>query len=135
MHPGLCAASSVIAAPSSPDGSTAALRCAQDLVACSGTSGGNGIVALAGVEGTVGGDAGDVLTGRDLVEEIGPHRGIADIAGGELRRPDFQRFLGDSDAYSAPDAAFGAAVLAGVPFAFALDLDPGAVDQTAQWPV
>ena len=33
MHLGLCAASAVIAAPSSPYGSTDTLRCAQDLVA------------------------------------------------------------------------------------------------------
>lgn len=32
----------------------------------------------------------------------------------------------------APDAPLGAAVLAGVPFPFALDLDPGAVDQQVQ---
>ncbi len=35
----------------------------------------------------------------------------------------------------APDPAFRAAVLAGVPLAFALNLDPGAVDPQVQWPL
>ena len=74
-----------------------------------GTPGGNGVMALAGVEGSVrcpatvclqtvrgGGDAGELLIGWDLVEKLGQHWGISDIAGGELGRPDFQCFLVDS---------------------------------------
>ena len=53
-------------------------------------SGGDGVVALAGVESAVGGDAGNLLVGRDLVEEFGQHRGVADVTGGELRSTDFQ---------------------------------------------
>jgi hypothetical protein len=97
-----------------------------------GTAGGDGVMALAGVEGAVGGDAGDLLIGRDLVEQFGQHGRVADVAGGELGRPDFQCFLVDPDVDLAPDAPFGAAMLAGVPLAFALDLDAGAVDQQVQ---
>lgn len=152
MHLGLCAASAVIAAPSSPDGSTDALRCPEDLVSCNGPSGvrlprfgvlagwddrgspagGDRVMALAGVEGPVGSDAGDLLPGRDLVEQLGQHGRVAHIAGGELGRPNLQRLLVDPDVDLAPDASFRATVLAGVPLPFALDLDPGAVDQQVQ---
>jgi hypothetical protein len=106
-----------------------------------GAEGGDGVMALAGVEGTVGGDSGDLLIGRDPVESFGRHRRVADVAGGELGSPDFQRSLVDPDTDLAPqgharrwpegmaNAAPGVAVLARVPCAFALDLDPGAVDQ------
>lgn len=97
-----------------------------------GPTRGDGVVALAGVESAVGGDSGDLLFGRDLVEQFGQHRGVANVAGGELSGPDLQCFLIDSDVDLAPDAPFGATMLAGVPLAFTLDLDPGAVDQQVQ---
>ena len=53
-------------------------------------------MALAGVEGAVGGDAGDLLVGRDLVEKLGQHRRVTDVAGGELGRPDLQGLLVNS---------------------------------------
>lgn len=144
----------MVAAPSSPDGPTDALRCPKDLVACDGTggvglpglgvlagrddrggpSGGDGVVTLAGVEGTICGDGRDLLVGRDLVEQLGQHRRIADLAGGELGGPDFQGFLINADVDLVPDAALGAAVLAGVPLPFAFHLDPGAVDQLSRSP-
>ena len=113
MHLRLDAASAVIAAPSSPDGPPDALRFAQDLVARdstgrvwlpglgvlagrydrSGATGRNGVMALAGVEGTVGGDAGDLLIGRDLVKQLGQHGRIAHITGRELGGPDLQCLL------------------------------------------
>lgn len=88
VHLRFDAALAVIAARSSPGGSTEAFRRSQRLVArhCTGrvgfsgsgvlagrydrgsTSGGDGVVALAGVESTIGGDAGDLLIGRDLVQ-------------------------------------------------------------------
>ena len=89
-------------------------------------------MALAGVEGPVGGDAGDLLIGWDLVQQFGQHGRVAHVAGGELGSAYFQRLFVNSYVDLAPDAAFGAAVLAGVPFPFALDLDPGAVDQEVQ---
>jgi hypothetical protein len=68
--------------------------------------------------------------------------GVAHVAGGELGRPQFQRLLIDPDADLAPvepwfrhrfekpwRGSLGAAMLAGVPLAFALDLDARAVDQ------
>ena len=94
--------------------------------------GGDGIMALSGVEGTISGDAADLLIGWDLVQQFGQHGCIADIVGGELGGADFQRLLVNSDVDLAPDAPLGAAMLAGVPLAFALDLDPGAVDQEVQ---
>ena len=88
-----------------------------------GTTGGDGVVALAGVEGTVGGDACDLLVGRDLVEKRGQHGRVAHIAGGELSGTDFECFLINSDVDPAPDASFRAAMFTGVPLSFALDLD------------
>jgi hypothetical protein len=67
-------------------------------------AGGNGIVALAGVEGTVGGDAGDLL--------IGQHGRVAYVASGELSSPDVERFLVNSNVDLAPCTAFGATMLA-----------------------
>ena len=142
----------MIAAPSSPDGPTDALRCAQDFVAGDGPggvwlpglgvlarrddrcgpTGRDGLVALAGVEGTVGGDAGNLLIGRDLVEKLRQYGRVADITGGELCRADFQRLFINSDVDLAPDAPFRAAMLAGIPLSLAFHLDPGAVDQQVQ---
>jgi hypothetical protein len=73
-------------------------------------------MALAGVEGTIGGDAADLLIRRDLVEKFGQHGRVADTAGFELRSPDFECFLISSSIDLAPDKAFGATVLARVPF-------------------
>ena len=75
----------------------------------------DGFMALAGVEGTVrcpatvclqtvrgGSDAGDFLILWDLVEKLGQHRGISDVAGGELGSPGFQCLFVDSDVDLAP---------------------------------
>ncbi len=71
----------------------------------------------------------------DLAEKLRQHGGVADVAFGDFDSADFQRLLIDPEVDLAPDAAFGAAVLAGVPLALAFDLDPGAVDQQMQRPV
>ena len=89
-------------------------------------------MALAGVEGSIGGDAGDLLIGRDLVGQLWQHGCITDIAGGELGRPDFQRLLVNPNVDLAPDAPFGPAMLARIPLSFTLDLDARAVDQEMQ---
>ena len=89
-------------------------------------------MAFAGVEGAVGSDSGDLLAGWDLIEQFWQHGRVADIAGGELGGPDLQCSLVDPDVDLAPDPAFGTTVLAGVPLPFALDLDPGAIDQQVQ---
>lgn len=152
VHLGFCATSAVVAAPSSPDGSTDAFRRPQDFVSrdrpggiglpefgilagrydSGGPTGRDRVMALAGVEGTIGGDAADLLFGRDLVQQFWQHRRIAYVARSELRRSDFQGLLIDPDVDLAPDPAFCTAMLAGVPLAFALDLDAGAVDQQMQ---
>jgi hypothetical protein len=85
---------------------------------------GDGVVALARVVGPVGGDACDLLIGRDLAEQLRQHGRIAYVAAGDLDRPDLQRLLIDPDVDLAPDAALGTAMLARVPLAFSLDLDP-----------
>jgi hypothetical protein len=132
VHLGFCAASAVIAAPSSPYGSAHTLRCAQDLVAgdCPGgvalpwfgvlagwddrsrPTGSDGVMALAGVEGAVGGDGPDLLLGRDLIEQLWQHGRVAHVTGGELGGPDFPCFLVNSDVDLAPDPPFRAAMLA-----------------------
>ncbi len=53
-------------------------------------------MALAGVEGTIGGDTGDLGVGWDLVEQFRQHGRIAHITGGELSGPDLQRLLVNS---------------------------------------
>lgn len=93
----------------------------------------NGVVAFSGVMGPVGRDAADSLIGWDLVKQLRQHGRITNVAGGDLDGPDLQRLLVDPNMYLAPDAAFGAAVFAGVPLAFALGLDASAVDQQVQW--
>ncbi len=55
------------------------------------------------------------------------------MAPGYLHGADLQRFFVYAEVYLAPDAPFRTAMLAGMPFAFAFDLDPGAVDQQVQW--
>lgn len=89
----------------------------------------DGIVTLAGIVGAVCGNTADLLSGRDLVEQFRQHGCIANVATGELDRSDFQSFLVNPEVNLAPDAAFGAAMLAGIPLPFALDLDPGTVDE------
>ena len=49
-----------------------------------------------------------------------------------LDRSNLQRFLVDSYVYLTPDASFGAAMLAGVPFAFTLSFDACAINQKVQ---
>lgn len=77
----------------------------------------------------------ELARGEALARELGavhPGLGAASAViptGGELGRADFQRFLVDPDMKLAPDPPLRAAMLAGVPFPFALDLDPGAVYQ------
>jgi hypothetical protein len=54
------------------------------------------------------------------------------VAPGDLDGSDLQRFLVDPEVDLTPDAAFRATMLAGVPLAFALDLDARAVDERVQ---
>lgn len=89
----------------------------------------DGIMASAGVIGTVGGDGGDLLPRRNLGKQVRQHRRVADIAGGDLDRPDLQCFLVDPEVDLAPNPASRATVLARVPLSFTFHLDAGAVDE------
>ena len=53
----------------------------------------DGIVVPVGVEGTIRGDAGGRVIGRDLVEQFRQHGRVAHIAGGEISGPDLQGLL------------------------------------------
>jgi hypothetical protein len=90
VHLGLGPASAVIAAPWSPRWfdrhalMCAGFRCVRQPRRCrvstvwhscgvdvgGGTSGGVGVMTLAGIEGAIGGDGGDLLFERDLVEQF-----------------------------------------------------------------
>ena len=96
-------------------------------------------MAFAGIEDSVGGDAGVLLIGPDLLEQFGQDGRVTNIARGELGGADFQCLL-----YLAPralsaigprtmaSAPFGPAVLADVAFPLDLDPDPCALDQVVQ---
>jgi len=149
----------VVAAPVSPDRAAEVFRSSQGLVsghrpcgdgfpwlgvfagrddgvgATIGATIGDRIVARSSVIGAVGGDAADLLMGRDLAQQVRQHRRIADVAPGDLDRPNLQRFLVDPEVDLAPNAPFRTAMLACIPLAFTFDLDPGAVDQQVQRPL
>lgn len=86
------------------------------------------VVALAGIIGTVGGDARDFLVGRDLVDQVGQDRCVADVASSDLDGPHLQRFLVNPEVDLAPDTPFGTAMFACVPLSLTLDFDARAVD-------
>ena len=73
-----------------------------------------------------------ILVRRDLVEQIGQHRRITDVAPGDLDGADLEGFLVNPKMDLAPDPPLGPTMLARVPLAFTLDLDAGAVDQEVQ---
>jgi hypothetical protein len=73
-----------------------------------------------------------LLIRRDLVESMRQHRCIPGIAPCDLDCSNFQILFVDTDVVLAPDASLGAAMLAGIPFAFPFDLDPCAVDKQVQ---
>ncbi|GGB31794.1 hypothetical protein GCM10011324_46330 [Allosediminivita pacifica] len=58
-----------------------------------GTAVSDDVVAFAGIIGTVCGDAADRLVRRDLVEQIGQHRRITNVAPGDLDGADLEGFL------------------------------------------
>ncbi len=94
----------------------------------------NCIVAFARIVGPVGSHAAKLLIGRDLAEQVGQHRGVANTTAGDFDRTDLKRFRIYSNMYLAPQAALGAAMLARVPLAFTLRLDARTIDQQVQWP-
>lgn len=89
-------------------------------------------MVLAGVEGTVGGDAADLWLWRDQIQNFWLNRRIIHFTGNELRCRYIQGFLINPDLYPAPDPALGASILAGVPFAWAFDLGACPVHRLVQ---
>lgn len=81
----------------------------------------NGVVAFPCVAGAIGGDAVDLRLRRDLVQQVGSHRGIEGVASGDLQGPTLPRFLLDPEMGLAPDTPLWTTMLAGVPRAFARD--------------
>lgn len=88
------------------------------------------IVALAGIIGPVCGDARDFLLGRDLVQQVGQDRRVADVAPSDIDGPNFQRFLVNPEVDLAPDTPFGTAMFTSVPLTFNLgrQLGPEGID-------
>ena len=147
MHLRLDAAPPVVSAPSSPKGPAEVFRSAQGLVSNHGTGSDglprlqvlagrddsmgaairDGIVALAGVVGAIRCNAADFLVLRDLAEQIEQDGCVTDVASGDFVGPDLQRFFVDPEVDLAPEPPFGSTMLAGVPLAFALDLDARAI--------
>ena len=153
MHLRFDAASAVVSAPTLPQGAAQILLRTDRFVSGNrssarrlarlgilarrdhgtGTSGGNRLVAFTRVICPISCDAADVLIGRDLVQKLWQHGSISDVAVADLDRPNLQCFFLNSNMYFSPDAAFGAAMLAGVPLAFTFGLDICAVDKEVQW--
>lgn len=165
MHLRFDAPSTMISAPSSPDGPADALRYVQDFVARD-RPGGVWLPRFGILAGAVSGFHGLAflrggmiaaaprtptaswslqvskaqpavalaifLFERDLVEQLGQHGRVTDIAGGKLSRAGFQCFLVNTDVQLEPDPLLRATMLAGVPHAITLDHDPGAVYQQVQ---
>jgi len=145
----------VVSAPSSPERTANVFRGVHGFVSGHGSSGdglpwlgvlarwddsvgttiGDRVGALARVVGAICRHATNLLILRNLAEKVRQHRRVADMASGDLDGSDLQRLLVDPEVDLAPDPPFGAAMLAYVPLAFALDLDAGAVDQQVQRPL
>ncbi|GBQ33587.1 hypothetical protein AA19596_1244 [Acetobacter fabarum DSM 19596] len=74
-------------------------------------------------------DTGDVFILRDLLQKHWQNRGITDLVSRHFNGTDFQRTFVNSNMKFVPYTMFRTAMFTPVPFAFSLDLDPGAVDQ------
>ena len=124
VHLRLCAASSVIACQLSPErpseifagphcfvsrdstrrGWLPELRILAWRDDGSGTSSGNHIVTSARVIGSVSSDRSNLLIGRDLVQQVGQHGGVADVACCDADRAYLQCFLVHTEMQLAPKA-------------------------------
>ena len=94
----------------------------------------DGIVAFACIVGTVHSNAAKLLVCWVLLEKVRQHRCIPDAATRHLYRPYLQCFLVDPNMDFAPKATLGAAMFAGISFAFTLSFDPSSVHKKVQWP-
>ena len=155
-HPGLGAASAVVAGPRPPDrppepssgarrlgagpphrGRTGAvllrrLRAPAGWDDRVGAPAGDGAPAGAGIAGAVGGDGCDLLACRDLAEQISQHGRIAHAAAGDLDGPDLKRALVDGEVDLAPNPPARPAMLARGPFADPASFDAGVAYQRVE---
>ncbi len=91
-------------------------------------------MAFARVLGIIRCDTLEVMVRRVLVEQVRQHECIADAAACNLDGADLQVLLINPNVDFAPQAAFWATMLMGIPFPFALSLYASAIDQKVQWP-
>ena len=89
-----------------------------------GMSPSDGSAALLRIVSAIAADSGDPLMHRDLREQRGQYRSIANRVGGDLDRPDLQCFGIDAQVHLAPLATIGGTVLARLPFPFTIILIP-----------
>ncbi|SEL92222.1 hypothetical protein SAMN05444413_12230 [Roseivivax marinus] len=67
-----------------------------------GATVGDGVMALEGVVGALGGDRADLYISGDLVKEFGQHGRVTDVTSGVLDGADLQRLFIDADVDLAP---------------------------------
>ena len=152
VHLGLHQTSAVIAAPLFPDAAPQSVTGSQRFVARMRShqgrlprlgvlargdhrlriSLGNRRMARLGVVGTVPTDAGNRLIGWYLLQQLEQHGRIAHAVVGHLDGPDLQRVGINTQVHLAPLAPVLGTVLLAFPFAFAKELNAGAVHQQFQ---
>ena len=89
-------------------------------------------MAAARVVGTVGGDRADLLVRGNLAEQVRQNGAVAVAAGGEFHGADVRSGWVHGQMDLAPLASALHPVLAGLPFATAQELDPGAVEEVIE---
>ena len=89
-------------------------------------------MAFARAERAVRSNTADVFVGWDLVEKIRQHRRIPNTAGRHPDGPYLKCLFVDPYVYLAPKAAFRAAVLTRIPFAFTCGFDAATICQKMQ---
>jgi hypothetical protein len=95
-------------------------------------SGSNRIVTFTCVVCSVGCNAAEFLVRWDLVEQIWQNGRIPDTAACDLNCSYLLCLFINPNMYLTPQAAFGTAVLAGVPFSLAFSFDARAIYQQVQ---
>ena len=152
VHLGLHQAAAVIAAPPLPDGAAQPVTGAERCVARSGPYQGcpprpgvlarrnhrlcpslcNRCMARLGVVGAVPADAGHRFIGWYLTQQFGQHRRVAHAAVRHFDGPNLPRVGVDVQVHLAPLPPVLGPMFLALPFAFAQELDAGAVHQQVQ---